>query len=148
MRGRDLSEIWPYDSRVPLTPSRAPAARRPAGDPPKEAARERHSPEPSPGVAQASVALHNLRGVAVAFVLMTHSSLAYVASAASSGYAFDRAPYQWLAFPILDRSRWLGFDIFCAWQDAYLMALWFFLSGVFTWPSLERVGSKRFLARR
>jgi surface polysaccharide O-acyltransferase-like enzyme len=143
-----LSEIWPYGSKASLSPSPTPAARRSAGAPPKEAARERLSPEPSPGVAQASVALHNLRGVAVAFVLMTHSSLAYVASAASSGYAFDRAPYQWLAFPILDPSRWLGFDIFCGWQDAYLMALWFFLSGVFTWPSLERNGSKRFLTRR
>jgi glucans biosynthesis protein C len=79
---------------------------------------------------------------------MTHASLAYVASADPSGAAFDRPPYQWLTFPILDPSRWLGFDIFCGWQDAYLMALWFFLSGVFTWPSLERNGSKRFLASR
>jgi surface polysaccharide O-acyltransferase-like enzyme len=143
-----MSEIRPYDSSASLSPSRAAAARRPAGAPQQEAARERPSPDSSPGVAQASLALHNLRGVAVVFVLMTHSALAYVASAASSGYAFDRAPYQWLAFPILDKSRWLGFDIFCAWQDAYLMALWFFLSGVFTWPSLERIGSKWFLARR
>jgi glucans biosynthesis protein C len=139
-----MSEIRPYDFGASLSPSRSRATRAP----PKDAAREYPSPERSAGAADASLALHNLRGVAVAFVLMTHSSLAYVASAASSGYAFDRAPYQWLAFPILDRSRWLGFDIFCAWQDAFLMALWFFLSGVFTWPSLERDGSKRFLARR
>ena len=143
-----MSEIWPYDSKAPSRPSRIPAALPPAGARPNEAGREGLSPEPSLKVAQASVALHNLRGVAVVFVLMTHSFLAYVASAAASGYAFDRAPYRWLAFPILDKSRWLGFDIFCAWQDAYLMALWFFLSGVFTWPSLERGGSRRFLARR
>jgi surface polysaccharide O-acyltransferase-like enzyme len=113
-----------------------------------DAAREPFSLERSAAAARASVALHNLRGVAVAFVLMTHSSLAYVASANASGNAFDQPPYQWLAFPILDSSRWLGFDIFCAWQDAYLMALWFFLSGLFTWPNLERDGSKRFLAGR
>jgi glucans biosynthesis protein C len=100
------------------------------------------------GAAHTSLALHNLRGVAIAFILMMHSFVAYLASVESSGYAFDRPPYQWLAFPVLDRSRWLGFDIFCAWQDAYLMSLMFFLSGVFTWPSLERSGNKRFLARR
>lgn len=143
-----MSEILPYDSKAPLSPSRAPPPLRPAGARLREAAREYPSPAPPPGIAQASIALHNLRGVAVVFVLMTHSFLAYLASAAPGGYAFDQAPYHWLAFPILDRSRWLGFDIFCAWQDAYLMALWFFLSGVFAWPSLERNGSKRFLARR
>jgi len=79
---------------------------------------------------------------------MMHSFTAYLFSVDSSGYAFDRAPYQWLAFPVLDRSRWPGFDAFCAWQDVYLMSLLFFLSGVFAWPSLERDGSQWFLARR
>jgi hypothetical protein len=92
------------------------------------------------GAAHVSLAVHNLRGVAIAFVLMQHSFVAYLASIQSSGNAFDRTPYQWLAIPVLDRSCWLGFDIFCAWQDAYLMSLMFFLSGVFTWPSLERSG--------
>jgi hypothetical protein len=119
----------------------------PASTPPSEDAARPLSLEHSAQATRASLALHNLRGVAVALVVMTHSSLAYVASADSTG-AFDRPPYQWLAFPVLDPSRSLGFDIFCAWQDAYLMALWFFLSGVFTWPSLERSGTKQFLAKR
>jgi len=146
---REVSEIRPSDSNASSNPSRSSATALPASAPLSEdAAQKPLSLERSARGARASLALHNLRGAAVAFVVMTHSSLAYVASADSSGYAFDRPPYQWLAFPVLDRSRWLGFDIFCAWQDAYLMALWFFLSGVFTWPSLERAGSKRFLARR
>ena len=95
-----------------------------------------------------SLALHNLRGVAIAFLLVMHACLAYLASVASNGYAFSEPPYQWVAFPVLDSHRWLGLDIFCAWLDLYLMALMFFLSGLFTWPSLARDGEKKFLARR
>jgi hypothetical protein len=106
---------------------------------------------PFPAASQyrhASVALHNLRGLAIAFLLMLHSSLAYLGSVHASSYPFDRPPYGWLAYPILDRDRWLGFDFCCAWQDVYLMGLMFFLSGVFTWPSLAREGGSKFLARR
>jgi Acyltransferase family len=96
----------------------------------------------------ASVALHNLRGLAIAFLLMLHSSLAYLGSVHASSYSFDRPPYGWLAYPILDRDRWLGFDFCCAWQDLYLMGLMFFLSGVFTWPSLSREGGGKYFSRR
>lgn len=70
-----------------------------------------------------NVALSNLRGVVIVIVLAFHSSLAYLASAPTQQTAFDRAPYPWQAFPIIDARRWLGFDIFCAWQDVSLMAL-------------------------
>jgi hypothetical protein len=141
-----MSEIRPSDSSAPLSPSPISATRCSTSAPPKHAAGECPSPERSAGAADASLAPHNLRGVAIAFVRIQHSFVAYLASIQSSGNAFERPPYQWLAIPILDRSRWLGFDIFCAWQDAYLMSLMFFLSGVFTWRSLERSGDKRFLA--
>ncbi len=95
-----------------------------------------------------SIALHNLRGVAIAFVLMVHSSLAYIASVQAQPFPFDHPPYGWLTFPILDPRRWLGFDVFCAWQDVYLMSLLFFFSGVLTWPSIERDGGPRFLRKR
>jgi hypothetical protein len=36
---------------------------------------------------------------------------------------------------MVDSHRWFGFDIFCAWQDVYLMALMFFLSALFARPS-------------
>jgi hypothetical protein len=98
--------------------------------------------------ARAGLALHNLRGIAIAFIVMMHSFLAYLPSVDSNGYAFGQPPYRWVAFPILDRSRWAGFDAFCASQDVYLTSLMFFLSGVFTSPSLERNGVRRFLTRR
>lgn len=97
---------------------------------------------------KASLALLNLRGLAIVFVLMTHASLAYVASAQTQPFPFDSPPYGWVIFPILDARRWLGLDVFCAWQDVFLMSLWFFLSGVFTWPSIERDGGLVFLAKR
>jgi hypothetical protein len=38
----------------------------------------------------------------------------------------------------------VGFDIFCAFQDVYLMSFMFFMSGLFVWPSLRRKGSTVF----
>ena len=96
----------------------------------------------------ASIALHNLRGLAITFVLMLHALLPYLGSNGATSYAFDRPPYGWLAFPVVDQQRWFGFDIFCAWQDVYLMGLMFFLSGVFTWQSLARQGVRKFLGKR
>jgi surface polysaccharide O-acyltransferase-like enzyme len=119
--------------------ARAPLALRPSSPP---------LLQPAIGREKASIALHNLRGLAIVFVLMTHTSLAYVASAQAQPYPFDHPPYGWLTFPILDPRHWLGFDVFCAWQDVYLMSLWFFLSGVFTWRSIERDGELRFLTNR
>src|SRR5206468_12983401 len=55
-------------------------------------------------------------------------------------------PYGWRANPIVDSARWLGFDLFCAFQYVYLMHLMFFLSGLFVWPSLSRKGGRRFIS--
>ncbi|MGO9331932.1 MAG: acyltransferase family protein, partial [Steroidobacteraceae bacterium] len=44
--------------------------------------------------------------------------------------------------------RWFGFDLFCAWQDVYLMSLLFLLSGLFVWPSLLRKRNWGFLRDR
>ena len=54
----------------------------------------------------------------------------------------------WRAFPIVDSHRWFGFDLYCAWQDVFLMSLFFFLSGLFVWPSLGRRGVRIFLHGR
>jgi peptidoglycan/LPS O-acetylase OafA/YrhL len=48
----------------------------------------------------------------------------------------------------VDSQRWFGFDLVCAWQDVSLMALMFFLSGLFVSPSLERKGTWTFLSER
>jgi surface polysaccharide O-acyltransferase-like enzyme len=98
--------------------------------------------------APASLALNNLRGLVILIVIAFHSAIAYLASSPDTAFAFDLSPYKWRAFPIIDSHRWIGFDLFCAWQDVYLMALMFFLSALFTWPSLTRKGSSFFLRDR
>jgi surface polysaccharide O-acyltransferase-like enzyme len=79
-----------------------------------------------------------LRAVVILIVLAFHSVLAYVAWIPPRTSGFSDPPYGWRAFPIVDGHRWFGFDLFCAWQDVYLMSLMFLLSGLFVWPSLQR----------
>ena len=85
-----------------------------------------------------SLALSNLRAVVILVVIAFHSVLAYVEWIPFRPTSFDDPPYGWRAFPIVDSHRWIGFDIFCAWQDVYLMSLMFLLSGLFVLPSLRR----------
>ena len=89
-------------------------------------------------ISRSSLALDNLRGVVILIVLGFHSALAYVSWITVPTAGFDSPPYNWRAFPIVDSHRFFGFDLFCAWQDVYLMSLMFFLSGLFVWPSLTR----------
>jgi len=93
-------------------------------------------------------ALNNLRTFAVVIVLAVHSFVAYLGSSPASPFRFDDPPFRWRAIPIMDNDRWFGFDIFCAHQDTYLIALLFFLSGLFVWPSLARKGPRIFLRDR
>jgi peptidoglycan/LPS O-acetylase OafA/YrhL len=95
-----------------------------------------------------NLGLGNLRAVVILTVLAFHSSLAYLGSLGPSAFRFDDPPYQWRAFPIVDGRRWFGFDVFCAWQDIYLMSLMFFVSALFTWPSLARKRGPKFLRDR
>ncbi len=99
-------------------------------------------------MARSSLALSNLRAVVIVIVLAFHSVLPYLAFLPASPYPFDAPPYQWRAFPVVDSQRWFGFDLFCAWQDVSLMALMFFLSGLFVAGSLGRKGSWAFLSDR
>jgi surface polysaccharide O-acyltransferase-like enzyme len=99
-------------------------------------------------VPTASWALDNLRAIVILLVLSFHSVLAYLNFLPASPFPFDSPPYLWRAFPIIDRERWFGFDLFCAWQDVFLMSLFFFLSGLFVWRSLERKGVRTFLYDR
>jgi glucans biosynthesis protein C len=99
-------------------------------------------------MSRTSLALSNLRAVVILIVLAFHSALAYLASLPAKASRFDAPPYQWQATPIIDSERWLGFDLFCAWHDVYLMSLMYFLSGLFVWASLMRKGSWPFLSDR
>jgi glucans biosynthesis protein C len=95
-----------------------------------------------------SLALRNLRGVVILLILAFHSFVAYVAAQPAAPSPFDKTPYAWRGYPIVDSDRWIGFDLFCAFQFLYLMQLMFFLSGLFVWSSLSRRGWSSFLMRR
>src|SRR5712671_3989510 len=99
-------------------------------------------------MSRTSLALGNLRGIVILIVLGFHSVLAYLDFLPATAQKFDTPPYQWVASPIIDSQRWLGFDLFCAWHDVYLMALMYFLSGLFVWGSLTRKGVRLFLSDR
>ena len=99
-------------------------------------------------MSRVSLALDNLRGFVVVMVLAFHSAMAYMASLPASQPPFDVPPYTWLAHPIVDRDRWLGFDLFGAFQFLHLMQLMFFLSGLFVAASLTRKGAATFLHDR
>jgi glucans biosynthesis protein C len=95
-----------------------------------------------------SLAINNLRTFAIVIVLAAHSFIAYLGSSPASTFRFDDPPFRWRSIPIIDSDRWFGFDVFCAYQDTYLIALLFFLSGLFVWPSLVRKGPRTFLRDR
>jgi peptidoglycan/LPS O-acetylase OafA/YrhL len=97
---------------------------------------------------KSSQALDNLRGFAILMVVSFHVCIAYLAWRPEAQPPFDQPPYDWTGNPIIDQSRWFGFDLFCAFQYLYLMQLMFFLSGLFVWPSLRRRGAAQFLSER
>src|SRR5262245_22015692 len=92
-------------------------------------------------MSKTSLVLSNLRAFVIVIVLAFHSVLAYLDSLPAPAARFDAPPYDWQSYPIVDRERWFGFDLFCAWHDVYLMSLMYFLSGLFVWASLTRKGS-------
>jgi surface polysaccharide O-acyltransferase-like enzyme len=95
-----------------------------------------------------NVPLGNLRALVIVIVVAFHSVLPYLASQPAEPFAFDAAPWHWIAFPIVDQQRFFGFDLFCAWQDISLMSLMFLLAGLFTPASLCSKGSLAFLSDR
>jgi len=94
------------------------------------------------------LAIDNLRAVVILLVLAFHAMLAYLNFLPPHPFAFDQPPFLWRAFPIVDTARWMGFDLFCAWLDVYLMSFFFLVSGLFVWPSLSRKGAWTFLSDR
>jgi len=102
----------------------------------------------APRAPRASIAINNLRAAVVVFVVAAHSIIAYLWSLPPRPFAFDRPPFSWRTFPIVDTHHFIGFDILCAWADLFLMALFFLMSGLFVWQSLERNGALDFAYRR
>jgi len=99
-------------------------------------------------VPRASQALEYLRGYVVVMVIAFHAFMAYMAFLPQAQTPFDMPPYDWIAHPIIDRHRWLGFDLFGAFQFLHLMQLMCFLSGLFVWQSLMRKGAAAFALDR
>lgn len=97
--------------------------------------------------APSSLAIDNLRAIVILAVLAFHSVVAYL-NFLHAPFAFDASPYLWRSFPIVDTHRFIGFDLFCAWLDVFLMSFFLFLSGLFVWPSIVRKGARNFLADR
>jgi hypothetical protein len=98
--------------------------------------------------AATSQGLRSLRGVCILLLLALHSTLPYMAFQKPAATDFAHPPYAWLAFPILDSRRWLGFDILGAWIDVFLMSLMFFLAGLFASPGLSGKGERAYLVAR
>ncbi|HEY2444601.1 MAG TPA: acyltransferase [Rhizomicrobium sp.] len=95
-----------------------------------------------------SIAINNLRGIVVLLVVAVHSVLAYLWTLPPEPYAFDKPPFAWRTFAIVDPHHFIGFDILCAWANVFLMPLFFLISGLFVWQSLERNGPIDFVYRR
>ena len=70
--------------------------------------------ESTVAAAPASSAIDNLRAVVILLVLSFHAVLGYLQFLPHHPFDFDGPALEWRAFPIVDQQRWLGFDLFCA----------------------------------
>ena len=95
-----------------------------------------------------NVALGYLQAFVIVLVLAYHSILAYMVYAPNHSATFTTQPYIWAVFPIIDSQRWLGFNLFTEFNNQFFMALLFFISGLFVWPSLTQKGNRKFLLDR
>ena len=55
-------------------------------------------------------------------------------------------PYTY--FGHTDAKSWIGFDMIVLATDSFFMAMFFFLSGLFVWPSIARKGPANHLRNR
>jgi peptidoglycan/LPS O-acetylase OafA/YrhL len=95
------------------------------------------------------VSMSYLRAFVTLLVVAHHAALAYTTFNKMPRLpSFTARPLLWTAFPVVDRGGWPGFDIFVGWNDIFFMALMFFVSGLFVWPSLRQKGAAGFLKKR
>jgi len=109
---------------------------------------------PSQPVAHAAsrgynVAVGYLRGFLVILVLAHHSAVAYFRGVPTSRAPLLKTPMLWRAFPVVDpHAHSALLTLFLGFNDTFFMALMFFVSGLFVWPSLMRKGNAPFLRDR
>jgi len=89
------------------------------------------------------VAFDYLRSFGVLLVLLHHTVLAYV----TFGFLNPAAPMATFS-PIVDGSKWAGFDRIALVNDTFFMPLLFLVSGLFVWQSLRSKGVARFFLGR
>ncbi len=95
-----------------------------------------------------TLAIDHLRAALILLVVAHHAVLAYVSFAPAPGAAWEAPPMMWRAFPIVDAARAPALDLLVLFNDAVLMALLFFVAGLFTWRGLIKKGAGGFLRDR
>lgn len=95
-----------------------------------------------------NVPLGYLRHFVSMLVVVHHAVLAYVPLAPPEAATLSAVPRMWQAFPIVDGRRSPLLGVFVAFNDISMMALMFFLSGLFVWGSLQRRGARDYLRSR
>jgi peptidoglycan/LPS O-acetylase OafA/YrhL len=93
-------------------------------------------------------AIDYLRAFITLLVVAHHSFIAYAKFAPSPTHAFTSKPYIWMALPVVDSQRWLGFDLLILFNDTFFMSMMFLLAGLFVWRSIERKGDLGYLHGR
>jgi hypothetical protein len=94
------------------------------------------------------VSIGYLRAFVTLLVLAHHAVLAYHPFAPGVLSSLLPQPRWWQAFPVADTVRSPVVATFAGWNDIVLMALMFFLSGLFVAASVGHHGTSSFLARR
>lgn len=101
-----------------------------------------------PDAVHRNIPLGYLRTFLTLLVVGHHAALAYIAIGLTPASDMTAPPMIWGAFPILDNAKVPGLELFVGLNDTYFMALLFLLAGFFTWPSLQRKGSRPYMRDR
>lgn len=87
--------------------------------------------------------LDYLRSFVTLLVVAHHAALAYPTFA-----YFNPTHYIWSTAPIVDKSRWIGMDLFIGFNDLFFMPLMFLISGLFVYRGLSKKGPVRYFIDR
>jgi hypothetical protein len=93
-------------------------------------------------------ALGNLRAFVTVLVVLHHVVLSYNVGIPPASGDWLAEPRWWKAVPVMDAQRSIVWTLVTGANDVFFMALMFFVSGLFVWPSLRRKGGVAFLRDR
>src|SRR5262249_48372903 len=95
-----------------------------------------------------NVSIGYLRAFITLLVLAHHTALGYFTYAPPPATSLPAPPRAWLACPVVDTHRWVGWVLLVSFNDVFFMSLMFFVSGLFVWNSLQRKGGGGFVRDR